>query len=55
MFNLLIKYLIFIIIGYLSGSIMFGYLIPKIMKNIDVRLVSSVKILVQLMLLLMVV
>ncbi len=43
MFNLLIKYLIFIIIGYLSGSIMFGYLIPKIMKNIDVRLVSSDK------------
>ncbi len=30
-------YLMFIITGYLLGSILFGYLIPKIFKNVDTK------------------
>lgn len=32
-----ISYFFFIIIGYLLGSIMFGYLIPKIFKQVDTK------------------
>lgn len=31
------RYLIFIIMGYLSGSILYAYLIPKIFLKIDIR------------------
>lgn len=31
------RYLIFIIMGYLSGSILYAYLIPKIILKIDIR------------------
>lgn len=31
------KYLIFSLFGYLSGSILFAYWIPKVLKRIDVR------------------
>lgn len=33
-------YLFFIVLGYLSGSITFGYLVPKLIKGVDVRTVS---------------
>ena len=36
-----ISYFFFIIIGYLLGSIMFGYLIPKIFKQVDTKKDSS--------------
>lgn len=29
------KYLLFIVIGYISGSILFGFLIPKLLFNVD--------------------
>ncbi len=32
-----IYYIFFIILGYLLGSIMFGYLIPKIFKQVDTK------------------
>ena len=35
------KYLSFIVLGYLSGSIMFSYLIVKILKHIDLIDVSD--------------
>ena len=35
------EYLIWIIIGYFSGSILFGYLVPKLFLNIDVRKISK--------------
>lgn len=36
-----LKYLFFIICGYLLGSIMFGYIVPKIFKDVDTRKVSN--------------
>lgn len=35
------EYVLFCLLGYLSGSITFGYLIPKLIKRIDVRVLSS--------------
>ncbi len=35
------KYLIYIILGYLSGSVMYAYLIPKMLKHIDIRELSK--------------
>lgn len=35
------KYFIYMILGYLSGSVMYAYLIPKIVKHIDVRELSE--------------
>lgn len=35
------NYLIFIILGYLSGSILYAYLIPKLILNIDIRQKSN--------------
>ena len=35
------KYLIYIILGYLSGSVMYAYLIPKMLKHIDIRELSD--------------
>ena len=35
------EFLIWIIIGYFSGSILFGYLVPKLFLNIDVRKISK--------------
>ena len=32
-----IHYIFFIILGYVLGSIMFGYLIPKIFKQVDTK------------------
>lgn len=37
----MIKYLFYIIIGYLSGSIMYAYLLPRFIKHIDVRMLSE--------------
>lgn len=34
-------YLFFIVIGYLSGSIMYAYLLPRLMKHIDIRELSD--------------
>ena len=31
------KYLFYIILGYLSGSVMYAYLIPRLLKHIDIR------------------
>lgn len=38
---MLIEYGFYIILGYLFGSLMFGYIVPKIVKGIDVRTESS--------------
>ncbi|MEN8075971.1 glycerol-3-phosphate acyltransferase [Clostridioides difficile] len=38
---MLLKYIILILISFLSGSIMYSYLIPKILKGIDIRKVSK--------------
>lgn len=38
---MLIKYGFYIMLGYLSGSLMFGYAVPKLLKGIDVREESS--------------
>ncbi len=38
---LVIKYLFFIVLGYLLGSIMFGYLIPRYVRKINIREVSD--------------
>lgn len=35
------KYLFYITAGYLSGSIMYAYLLPKMIKHIDVRALSD--------------
>ena len=35
------KYVVFSLLGYLSGSLTFGYLIPRLLKGIDVRTLSS--------------
>lgn len=35
------KYLIYMILGYLSGSVMYAYLIPKLLKHMDVRELSE--------------
>ncbi|MBR3840129.1 MAG: glycerol-3-phosphate acyltransferase [Erysipelotrichales bacterium] len=35
------EYIIWVIIGYFSGSILFGYLVPKMLVGIDVRKVSD--------------
>lgn len=35
------KYLFYIAAGYLSGSIMYAYLLPKMMKHIDIRELSD--------------
>ena len=35
------KYLIYIILGYLSGSVMYAYLIPKMLKHIVIRELSD--------------
>lgn len=32
---MIFKYLLFIVLGYMSGSILFGYLIPKILFKVD--------------------
>lgn len=34
-------YLCWMIIGYLSGSVLYGYLIPKYIRHIDIRAVSD--------------
>lgn len=31
------KYVLFSMIGYLSGSVLYGYLLPRILKKVDVR------------------
>lgn len=36
-----IPYLYWAVIGYLSGSILYGYLIPKYIHHVDVRIVSD--------------
>ena len=38
---MLTKYGFYIVIGYLAGGMMFGYLIPRFLKGIDVRALSS--------------
>ncbi len=38
---MLIQYGFYIALGYLSGSLMFGYAVPKLIKGIDVRKESS--------------
>lgn len=38
---MLIEYIFYIALGYLSGSLMFGYAVPKLIKGIDVRKESS--------------
>ena len=35
------EYVVFCLLGYLSGSIIFGYLIPRLLKGVDVRALSS--------------
>lgn len=35
------KYLVYMILGYLSGSVMYAYLIPKTLKHIDIRELSK--------------
>ena len=35
------EYVVFCLLGYLSGSITFGYLIPKLIKGVDVRTLSN--------------
>lgn len=35
------KYLFYIILGYLSGSVMYAYLIPRLLKHIDIRELSE--------------
>lgn len=35
------KYLIYMILGYLSGSVMYAYLIPKLLKHMDIRELSE--------------
>ena len=40
---MLIEYIFYIALGYLSGSLMFGYAVPKLIKGIDVRKESSGK------------
>lgn len=35
------KYLIYIVLGYLSGSVMYAYLIPRLFKRIDIRTLSE--------------
>lgn len=37
------EYVLFSIIGYLSGSVLYGYALPKILKGVDVREVSCDK------------
>lgn len=38
---MLLKYILLIFISFLSGSIMYSYLIPKILKGIDIRKISE--------------
>ena len=38
---MLTKYGFYIVLGYLAGGMMFGYLIPRLLKGIDVRALSS--------------
>lgn len=40
-----IHYIFFIILGYVLGSIMFGYLIPKIFKQVDTKKIVRMGIL----------
>lgn len=35
------KYLFYIVLGYLSGSVMYAYLIPRLLKHIDIRELSE--------------
>lgn len=35
------SYLFFIVTGYLSGSVMYAYLLPKLLKHVDVRELSD--------------
>lgn len=37
------EYVVFSIIGYVSGSVLYGYALPKLLKGIDVREVSRDK------------
>ena len=39
--ELSLKYIFFIVAGYLSGGILFGYYIPKLIKNVDVYIESE--------------
>lgn len=41
MYRKIIECLIFMAAGYLMGSILFGYLLPKYLKNIDIEKVSE--------------
>ena len=34
---MLIEFIFYILLGYFSGGLMFGYVIPKVIKGIDVR------------------
>lgn len=38
---MLIEFIFYILLGYFSGGLMFGYVIPKVIKGIDVRSMSS--------------
>ena len=40
-FNLFFQDILLIILSFLSGSIMYSYLIPKLIKGIDIREVSD--------------
>lgn len=35
------EFTFFILIGYLSGSVMYGYVLPKVCKHIDIRELSD--------------
>ena len=35
------EYVVFCLLGYLFGSVTFGYLIPRLIKGVDVRALSS--------------
>ena len=35
------EYVVFCLLGYLFGSVTFGYLIPRLIKGVDVRVLSN--------------
>lgn len=38
---MLMQTMFYIVLGYVSGSVMFGYVVPKMLRGIDVRSLSS--------------
>ena len=38
---MLMQAMFYIVLGYVSGSVMFGYVVPKVLRGIDVRSLSS--------------